>query len=100
MRDKNQSFHSNFDGLLYSVLYTILPPFLYACANRTNNRGNVFPITAIFGFCDSFLICKSFESEATSPQEPSILMDFCFFCLYLLIIYLASLGVSCSTQDF
>ena len=30
MRDKNQSFQSNFDGLLYSVLYVILPPFLYA----------------------------------------------------------------------
>ena len=86
MRDKNQSFQSNFDGLLYSVLYVIVPPFLYACANRMNNRGNVFPITAIFGFCDSFLICKSFESEATSPQEPFYpngFLLFLFVCLYL-----------------
>ena len=42
-------------------------------------------ITAIFGFCDCFLICKSFESEATSPQEPFYPMDLCFFCLFVYI---------------
>ena len=120
------SFQAKFDGLFYSVLYVILPPFLYAWANRTN-MGNVFPITgegngtplqysclenpmdggagkvavhrvaksrtrlkrpsitAIFGFCDCFLICKSFESEATSPQEPFYPMDLCFFCLFVYI---------------
>ena len=69
-------------------------------------RGETFPITATFIFCDSFLICKSFESEATSPQEPfhpDGFLLFLFVCLFIfanLFIYLAALGVSCSMQDF
>ena len=70
VRDNNQCFQSNFDSSLYNFLRAFLPPFLIAYANGTNNRGNIFPIFATFGFCDSFLISDWSKSAATSPKRP------------------------------